>query len=74
MASVTCGHPFFERFRLAAAEGPRTGLYSTEFGLVLFALANIVVFSSLVWWNALVLNKAASERDQATKQKTANLP
>ena len=32
--------------------GERAGFYGLEFGLVLFALANVVVLTSVVWWNA----------------------
>jgi signal transduction histidine kinase len=42
--------------------GERAGLYDTVFGLTLFALSNILVFTILVWRNAQYLNQADHER------------
>ncbi len=39
-------------------EGQRAGLYGTEFGLALFAVANIVCFSALIGWTAGALYRA----------------
>jgi len=38
--------------------GQRAGLYGTEFGVALFALANIVVLSALTWWHAGRLHRS----------------
>jgi PAS domain S-box-containing protein len=42
--------------------GERAQLFPREFGLSLFALANVALFVALVWWNATVLDQAESER------------
>lgn len=42
--------------------GQRLGLYGTEFGLALFTLANVLVFTVLIWWNADLLNHIDDER------------
>jgi PAS domain S-box-containing protein len=42
--------------------GERAQLYPREFGLSLFALANVALFIALVWWNATLLDQAESER------------
>ncbi|HET9221314.1 MAG TPA: PAS domain S-box protein [Roseiflexaceae bacterium] len=41
----------------------RLGLYDTEFGLALFATSIIVVFVSLIYWNARLLNQTDSQRE-----------
>ena len=38
--------------------GQREGLYGTEFGLALFAVSNIVIFSILVLWSAVETNRS----------------
>lgn len=45
-------------------QGQYLGLYGTEFGLALMVLANVIVFTGLIWWNAKSLNQADSERQQ----------
>ncbi len=45
--------------------GQRAGLYDTEFGAVLFAISNMVVFTVLIWSNARFLNRVDIERKQA---------
>jgi PAS domain S-box-containing protein len=45
--------------------GERAGAYSTEFGLALFALSNIVVFSVLILWSGRYLHRLDSERKSA---------
>jgi signal transduction histidine kinase len=44
--------------------GQQLGQYDTEFGLALFALANVIVFTVLVWRNAALLAKRDAERQQ----------
>ena len=41
--------------------GQQAGLYGTEFGLALFATANIITFTVLVWLSARSLNLRAAE-------------
>jgi len=42
-------------------QGQRLGLFGTEFGLALFALSNIIIFSVLIWWHAGRLHRAGLE-------------
>lgn len=49
-------------------EGERAGLYGFEFGLSLFAVSNIIVFSILVWWNAGLLSEADAALRKANKE------
>lgn len=46
-------------FRL---KGQSLGLYGTEAGLALFAIANVITFTLLIWWNARSLNELDLER------------
>jgi signal transduction histidine kinase len=39
-------------------QGQLRGWYGTEIGLAMFTAANMLVFSSLVWWNALVVRRS----------------
>ncbi len=45
--------------------GEQAGLYDARFGVALFALANIIVFTILIWSNARALERADLERRQA---------
>jgi two-component system, sensor histidine kinase and response regulator len=45
--------------------GERAGLYTTDFGLSLFALGNIIVFNLLIWWYAGVVHRADVDRHRA---------
>jgi signal transduction histidine kinase len=38
-------------------QGERRGWYGVEFGLAMFATGNMLVFSMLVWWNALAVRR-----------------
>jgi len=49
-------------------ESERRGLYSTELGVAMFTLANIVIFTLLVWWNARTMQRLEQERD-ASEEK-----
>ncbi|MEO8391801.1 MAG: PAS domain S-box protein [Chloroflexota bacterium] len=49
-------------------KGQQLGIYGTEFGLALFALANIITFLPLLWWNARLLNDVDTERRQAIER------
>jgi PAS domain-containing protein len=46
--------------------GQWTGLYDTEFGLSLFVLATVSVFTVLIWWTARSLDQMDMERQRAT--------
>jgi signal transduction histidine kinase len=45
--------------------GEIAGMYGMELGLGLQTTVNIVVFATLVWWNARRLNKEYAQRNQA---------
>jgi PAS domain S-box-containing protein len=44
-------------------QGELVGYYSTAFGLALFATATIVVFVSLIYWNARLLSRTDFQRE-----------
>jgi len=46
--------------------GERTGYYGAEVGLALFATANIVIFSTIIWIGAALLNRLDARRHEAT--------
>lgn len=46
-------------------KGQETGLYETEFGLAAFITANIVVLTSVVWWNAKSLQRIDAARQHS---------
>jgi PAS domain S-box-containing protein len=46
-------------------QGQRAGFWGTEYGLALFALANVTVFAVLVWWSASSLDRLETERARA---------
>jgi hypothetical protein len=46
----------------------QAGLYDAGGGLALFALANIVMFTGLIGWNARLLHRADAKRAQAEEQ------
>ncbi len=43
-------------------KGQHWGYYDTEFGLAIFATSNIVIITSVMWWNALMLDRQEIER------------
>jgi signal transduction histidine kinase len=45
--------------------GERRGLYSSELGVTVMVLVCIATFTALIWWNALLLNRADGERREA---------
>lgn len=49
-------------------EGERAGLYSTEIGVSLLVISNVVVFAALVRWNASLLYRAENERRRAEEE------
>lgn len=53
-------------------EGQRQGLYGTEFGLAMFVVVNIAVFSSLIWLSARALNRIdAKQRSAADRLRVS---
>lgn len=46
-------------------QGQRTGFYETEVGLGLFTMANVIIFTIVVWWNSSALYRLDKERRQA---------
>jgi PAS domain S-box-containing protein len=66
MLPVAIGAPFIMGWlRLM---GERAGLYDTAFGVSIFALANILIFTTLIWWNAGALHQMDIGRRQTTEQ------
>jgi signal transduction histidine kinase len=56
--------------------GEQAGYYSRESALSLFAVITIVIFTSLIWWNARLLHLADLERartDEQLRQTSLNL-
>jgi signal transduction histidine kinase len=51
--------------------GERAGYYHWEFALSIFAAASVVIFSSLIWWNAKLLHTADRERWHAERRVVA---
>jgi signal transduction histidine kinase/CheY-like chemotaxis protein len=45
--------------------GKNRGLYDSEFGVTLMVLASIATFIALIWWNAVLLNRADRLRVEA---------
>ena len=43
-------------------QGQRQGWYGAEFGLAVFTAANMVVFSTLVWWNSRAVRRGEQRR------------
>jgi PAS domain S-box-containing protein len=43
----------------------RAGFFDAPIGVALFATANIIVFTALIWWNAQSLDRLDAERKQA---------
>lgn len=48
--------------------GQQQGLYGTEFGLMLFAVSNILVFSCLVWRSSVLIHNIDRERAEVTER------
>lgn len=44
------------------------GILEVEYGISLFAFANIVLFATVIWWNAKLLFQAEQERLRATEK------
>lgn len=46
-------------------QGEQTGFYEAEVGLGLFTMANIIIFTIVVWWNAAALYRIDKDRQRA---------
>lgn len=62
--------PFIGYLRL---KGQHWGYYGTEFGLALFAVANVLTLTCLVWWQASQLDRADIRRRQLEEDREALL-
>lgn len=45
--------------------GERAGLYDFRFGMAMFAVSNVAIFATLVWWNASSLHGLDARRKRA---------
>jgi PAS domain S-box-containing protein len=50
-------------------EGEHRGLYGAELGVALYTLANIAIFSALVWWTAISLDRSEARRRQVEQER-----
>lgn len=50
-------------------ESERRQLYSTQLGVAVFTIANIVTFTLLVWWSARTMQRLEQERDLSEEQR-----
>jgi PAS domain S-box-containing protein len=50
-------------------EGERRGLYSSELGVALYTLANVLIFGALVWWSASTLHRLEAEHQRAAEAR-----
>ena len=51
--------------------GERAGYYGRQFSLATFAVASIIIFTSLIWWNARLLYLADLQRVRAERRLAA---
>ena len=54
-------------------QGEQAGLYETNFGIALFASANVVIFTLLVWMTAADIRRADDRRRQAEQKLQVQL-
>ena len=43
--------------------GEKAGWYDTAFALAITALANVFILAALIWWNAMLLNRAERQQE-----------
>lgn len=48
--------------------GARNGVYSVDFGVALYSLANILIFVLIIWWTALSMHRIAISRREAESE------
>jgi PAS domain S-box-containing protein len=51
-------------------ESERRQLYSTELGVAVFTMANIVIFVLLIWWSARAMQRLEQQRDLSEARRT----
>jgi PAS domain S-box-containing protein len=54
-------------------EGERRGLYGSGLGVAFYTLANIIIFSLLVWWSARTMQRLERERDASEERRNKAL-
>ncbi len=54
-------------------KGQQWGYYDTEFGLALFVTSNIIIITSVMWWNALMLDREEINRRRIEADRDALL-
>ncbi len=52
-------------FRFVRVKGEQSGFYENDFGIALFATANILILTLLIWRSALSLDRTDSQRERA---------
>jgi PAS domain S-box-containing protein len=50
-------------------EGEHRGLYGAELGVALYTLANIAIFSMLVWWSAMSIDRSEARRRHVEEER-----
>jgi signal transduction histidine kinase/CheY-like chemotaxis protein len=45
--------------------GEKKGIYNSDFGVTIMVVVSMAVFTTLIWWNAVLLNRADCQRRQA---------
>jgi two-component system sensor histidine kinase/response regulator len=55
-------------FAWLASAGQWAGLFDPSFGISLFVVSTIVLFTTLIWWNASSLNRVDVERSRTQKE------
>ncbi len=45
-------------------KGQQAGYYDTEFGIAIFALSIVIILAGVVWWNATMLDRTDTHRQQ----------
>ena len=55
-------------FAWLASSGHQAGMFDAAFGISLFLVSTIVLFSTLTWWNASSLNRIDAERTRTQKE------
>ena len=53
-------------------QGQRLGYYDTAFGLSLFAAANVIVFTAVIWFTSRMLNRSDTHRQEARRDLRAS--
>jgi two-component system sensor histidine kinase/response regulator len=59
-------------FAWLAHTGQWAGLFEPAFGISLFVVSTIVLFTTLIWWNARSLNRIDAERNRTQRELSQN--